>query len=151
VYSPPGTGSAAFQLFTGTGVGENQYTLVNGALTQQDYLKGLAYHMACLNTRMTDLRRLLAQINTYYAGIFTTIQTQINDGSLIGSNSDLTRKITALNTSSKEANKYLTQAEFSRGVMDYNLEKNRNSNILLGLYAFLNISALAMIFQLSRS
>ena len=151
VYSPPGTGSAAFQLFTGTGVGENQYTLVNGSLTQQDYLKGLAYHMACLNTRMTDLRRLLAQINTYYAGIFTTIQTQINDGSLIGSNSDLTRKITALNTSSKEANKYLTQAEFSRGVMDYNLEKNRNSNILLGLYAFLNISALAIIFQLGRS
>jgi hypothetical protein len=151
VYSPPGTGSAAFQLFVGTGSGENQYTLVNGALTQQDYLKGLAYHMACLNTRMSDMRRLLAQINTYYTGIFTTIQTQLNDGSLLGSNGDLTKKITALNKSSKEAETYLTQAEFSKGVMDYNLEKNRNSNILLGLYAFLNITALAMIFQLNRS
>lgn len=151
VYTPPGTGSAAFQLFTGTGSAENQYTLVNGSLTQQDYLKGLAYQMACLNTRMTDLRRLLAQINTYYSGIFTIIQNQINDGRLIGSNGDLTRKIQALNTSSKDAEKYLTQAEFSKGVMEYNSEKNRNSNILLGLYAFLNISALAMIFQLSRS
>jgi hypothetical protein len=151
VYTAPSAGSAAFQLFTGTGTGENQYTLANGALTQQDYLKGLAYQMACLNTRMTDLRRLLSAINTYYTGIFTTIQNQLNDGSLIGSNADLTRKITALNNSSKDAEKYLTQAEFSKGVMEYNLEKNRNSNILLGLYAFLNIAALAAIFQLNRS
>lgn len=150
-YTPPGAGSAAFQLFIGTGAGENQYTLVNGSLTQQDYLKGLAYQMACLNTRMTDMRRLLAQINTYYNGVFTIIRNQLNDGRLLGSNADLTRKITALNNSSKEAEKYLTQAEFSKGVMEYNLEKNRNSNILLGLYAFLNITALAMIFQLGRA
>jgi hypothetical protein len=150
-YSPPGTGSAAFQLFTGTGTGQSQYQLVNGSLTQADYLKGLAYQMACLNTRMTDMRRLLSQINTYYSGIFTTIQTQLNDGSLIGSNQDLTRKITALNDSSKEAVKYMNQAEFSKGVMEYNSEKNRHSNILLGLYAFLNIAALAAIFQLGRS
>jgi hypothetical protein len=151
VYMPPGAGSTAFNIFIGTGAGENQYRLVNGSLTQQDYLKGLAYQMACLNTRMTDMRRILSAINTYYTGIFTTIRNQLNDGSLLGSNADLTRKITALNTSSKEADKYLTQAEFSKGVMEYNLEKNRNSNILLGLYAFLNITALATIFQLSRA
>lgn len=151
VYSSPGAGSAAFQLFTGTGTGESQYQLINGSLTQQDYLKGLAFHMACLNTRMSDMRRLLSMINNYYVGIFTSIQTQLNDGSLLGSNADLTRKITALNTSSKEAEKYLTEAEFKKGVMEYNSEKNRNSNVLLGLYAFLNISALAMIFQLARA
>jgi hypothetical protein len=150
-YSPPGAGSAVFQLFTGTGTGESQYQLVNGSLTQQDYLKGLAFHMACLNTRMTDMRRLLSVINNYYVGVFTVIQTQLNDGSLLGSNGDLTRKITALNTSSREVEKYLTEAEFKKGVMEYNSEKNRNSNILLGLYAFLNISALAMIFQLGRA
>jgi hypothetical protein len=35
--------------------------------------------------------------------------------------------------------------------MEYNSEKNRYSNILLGLYAFLNIAALATVFQLARS
>jgi hypothetical protein len=45
----------------------------------------------------------------------------------------------------------MTERDFHHGVMEYNAEKNRYSNILLGLYAFLNISAVAMIIQLSRS
>ena len=50
-----------------------------------------------------------------------------------------------------EAQKYMTETEFQQGAMEYNSEKNRYANVLLSLYAFLNIAAVAMIVQLSRS
>jgi hypothetical protein len=107
--------------------------------------------MACLNTRMTDMRNLLAAINTYYNGVFTLIQTNINSGDVPGGNAALTATIASLQGSADTANKYLTQQDFSKKVMEYNSEKNRYSNILLGLYAFLNIAALATVFHLARS
>jgi hypothetical protein len=100
---------------------------------------------------MTDMRRLLGAINTYYNGVFTNIQTMLNDKSIVGSNSELTKSIQALQISANDANAYLLQTEFTKSVMEYNSEKNRYSNILLGLYAFLNIAVLATVFQLARS
>jgi hypothetical protein len=150
-YSAPTPGSAAFQLFSGTGTGENQYQLTNGQLAQSDYLKGLAYAMACLNTRMTDMRRLLEAINTYYTSIFNRIQNTVNDATAQGSNADLQRKILALNESASEAKKYMTDLDFRKGAMEYTAQKNRYANMILGLYAFLNISAIAMILHLSSS
>lgn len=139
----------SMNLFSGTGSADNQYA--NASPTQAELLKALAYHMACLNTRMTDMRRLLGAINTYYNGVFTTIQTSLNDASLVGSNSELTKTIKALQMSASDSNSYLSQTEFTKSVMEYNSEKNRYSNILLGLYAFLNIAALATVFQLART
>ena len=136
-------------LFAGTGTGDNQYS--SSQPSQNEYLKGLAYHMACLNTRMTDMRRLLGAINMYYNGVFTSIQTSLNDASLVGSNSELTKTIKALQSSANDANGYLSQSEFTKSVMEYNSEKNRYSNVLLGLYAFLNIAVLATVFQLART
>jgi hypothetical protein len=136
-------------LFTGTGSGETQY--LGTQPTQPELLKAIAFHMACLNTRMTDMRRLLGAINTYYNGVFTNIQTMLNDKSIVGSNSELTKSIQALQMSANDANGYLSQTEFTKSVMEYNSEKNRYSNILLGLYAFLNIAVLATVFQLARS
>lgn len=136
-------------LFSGTGSEDNQYA--TGTPTQADLLKALAYHMACLNTRMTDMRRLLGAINTYYNGVFTSIQTSLNSADIVGSNSELTKTIQALQMSANDSNSYLSQTEFTKSVMEYNSEKNRYSNILLGLYAFLNIAALATVFQLARS
>ena len=108
--------------------------------------------MACLNTRMTDMRSLLGKINTYYNGVFTNIQTTLNEeSSIVGSNSELTKTIKALQMSNREASSYLSQTDFMKSVMEYNSEKNRYSNILLGLYAFLNIAALATVFQLART
>jgi hypothetical protein len=149
-YTSPTPGSPPFQLFSGTGTAESQYQLVNGQLPQSDYLKGIAYAMACLNTRMTDMRRLLAAINTYYTNIFNRIQNTVNDTSANGSNADLQRKILALNESAAEAKKYMTDLDFRKGAMDYASQKNRYANMILGLYAFLNISAIAMILHLSQ-
>jgi len=129
--------------------GEN--TKVGSTPTQEELLRAIAYQMACLNTRMTDMRRLLGAINTYYNGVFTNIQTTLNDESVIGSNSELTRSIKALQMSASDSSSYLSQTEFTKSVMEYNSEKNRYSNILLGLYAFLNIAALATVFQLART
>ena len=142
-------GAEALSLFTGTGSGETQYA--SAAPTQAELLKGIAYHMACLNTRMTDMRRLLSAINTYYNGVFSSIQSILNDASLVGSNSELTKTIQSLQASASDANGYLSQTDFTKSVMEYNSEKNRYSNILLGLYAFLNIAALATVFQLART
>ena len=159
LYNTPATGTGAYAasanlagiptLFSGTGSGDNQKA--GAQPTQAEMLKALAYQMACLNTRMTDMRRLLSAINTYYNGVFTSIQTTLNDASLVGSNSELTKSIKSLQASASDANGYLSQTEFTKSVMEYNSEKNRYSNILLGLYAFLNIAALATVFQLARS
>lgn len=119
--------------------------------SQQDYLKGLAYHMACLNTRMTDMRRVLSEITSRYNIIFQYIQTAINDGKVPGSNVELTTTIQALNASAKDVNTYMSEADFKKGVMDYNSEKNRYANIMLALYAFLNIAGIASIYHLASS
>ena len=149
LYTSPSAGSPVYQLF-GTG-NALPPTSTTSNLLQSDYLTGLAYQMACLNTRMTDMRNLLAAINTYYNGVFTLIQTNINSADVPGGNAALTAPITSLQGSADTANKYLTQQDFSKKVMEYNSEKNRYSNILLGLYAFLNIAALATVFHLARS
>ena len=107
--------------------------------------------MACLNMRLADMRTLLSKINLYYNGVFTNIQSDINSSTASGSNKKLTQTITALQTSAAEANTYLTETDFAQEAMKYNSEKNRYSNILLGFYAFLNIAALATVFQLARN
>jgi len=150
-YVAPVAGSPVFTtLFNGQGTADNQYTS-STSLIQTDYLKGLTYHLACLNTRMTDLRVLLGNISNFYENVMNQIQMTVNSQDLPGSNQDLVNKIIALNESAEYAQKYMTERDFHHGVMEYNAEKNRYSNILLGLYAFLNISAVAMIIQLSRS
>lgn len=148
LYTAPMAGTPPFQLFGGPNPLPSTST---GSLTQADYLSGLAYQMAALNMRMADMRQLLAAINTYYNGIFVLIQNNINSANMEGSNARLTQTITALQASSDTANKYLTEQDFAQQVMEYNSEKNRYSNILLGLYAFLNIAALASVFHLARS
>lgn len=125
-------------------------TSTSTSLTQSDYIAGLMYQMACLNMRLADMRTLLSKINTYYNGVYTNIQTDINSSTADGSNEKLKKTITALQTSADQANTYLTETDFAHEAMTYNSEKNRYSNILLGFYAFLNIAALATVFQLAR-
>ena len=134
------------------GIDENQYAPgTTTSLSQGDLLKCLAYHMACMKTRMNDMIRILNSINQYYSDIFSKIQEAINDGSLRGSSEELKNSIMLLNDSANESKKYLSEAQFRQGVMEYTQEKNRNANILLGLYAFLNVTALAIIFRVANS
>ena len=123
----------------------------SGTISQRDSLQIIAYHLACLNTRMTDMRGILAQINTFYSGVFTTLDTRLNDASLPGSNSNLQSTIIQLQASANDANGYVAQKDFQKAAMEYNSEKNRYANIMLSLYAFLNIAALATVFQLART
>jgi len=153
-YSPPNmtTNNTLAKLFAGEGSGPNQYSAATkNALPQSEYLRCLVYHMACLNTRMVDMRLLLGKISEYYSEVQTTIQNAVNSEITLGSNKDLTEKITILNDSAANVQKYITERDFRQGVMDYNLEKNRYANILLGLYAFLNILAVAVIIQIKQS
>ena len=140
------TVSASLSVF-GTGAptpGSNPYS-------QSDYLSGLAFHMACINTRLTDMRRLLSSITSYYQGIFTQIQTAINSSNIPGSNQELTNTILALNDSAKDIQAYMTESDFKKGVMEYNSQKNRYANVLLALYAFLNIAAIATVMQIAQT
>jgi hypothetical protein len=146
LYTSPAPGSPPMQLFGGSVPNPS-----GAGVTQAEYLNALAYHMAALNMRMADMRQLLTAVNTYYNGVFTLVQNNVNSASVSGGNAALTQTITALQASSDTANKYLTEQDFAHQVMEYNSEKNRYSNILLGLYAFLNIAALASVFHLARS
>ncbi len=127
------------------------YTAQNNTIPRANLLTALAYHMACLKTRMTDMIRLLNSINSYYNSTFTTIQNAINSGNLAGSSKSLQESISLLNASTEESKQYMTEAQFRQGAMEYTQEKNRNANILLGLYAFLNVTALAIIFRVASS
>ncbi len=140
--------SPVFTLFQNSpGSGENQAANLS-QITQSEVLKAMAYQMAIVNTRMTDLRNLLSTINEEYNRIFKLIQQNINDKNLAGSNSDLTKTVAALQDSAKEAKQYMSEAQFSQRAVEYTQEKNRHATILLGLYAVLNIAALAMIYKL---
>ena len=149
VYSIPTIGAGAYTTSLSTTASPALSASVS--LSQPEYINGLMYQMACLNTRLSDMRTLLSKINAYYNGVFTEIQTNINSSTAVGSNKKLTETITALQTSATKANTYLAETDFAQEAMNYNSEKNRYSNILLGLYAFLNIAALATVFQLARS
>jgi hypothetical protein len=127
----------------------NQYSSTN--VSQAELLRCMVFHLACLNTRMTDMRILLGNISEYYGSVQADIQAAINSKEMTGSNTDLTSKLTMLNDSAAKMKNYLTEKDFREGVMQYNLEKNRYANILLGLYAFLNIAAVAMIVQIRNT
>jgi hypothetical protein len=124
---------------------------IGAGISQNDSLQILGEHLARLNTRMTDMRRILAEINTFYSVVFTTLNTRLNDASLPGSNSNLQSTIVQLQASADDATDYLAEKDFQKAAMEYNSEKNRYANIMLSLYAFLNIAALATVFQLART
>ena len=136
------------------GSDQNQASPKQGAdttISQSDYLKCLGYHLACLSTRMKDMRRLLEAINTYYNSSLTQIQERINSTDARGSNQELSSALTVFKNNQEENNKYMTEADFRKTAMEYAKQKGEYANVLLGLYAFLNVSALAMIFHIYRS
>jgi hypothetical protein len=150
-YVPPSIseGSVHNTLFAGKGAAINQYLGDN--ITKVEHLRVYTYHMAILNTKITDMRMLLGHIASFYATVTDNIKSKINDSSFMGSNTRLSEKLTALNSSSQNINDYLTEKDFHEAAMEYNATKNRYSNVLLGLYAFLNIAAVAMIIHISSS
>ena len=121
-------------------------TATDKLTNQTQYLNALAFHLACVNTRLIDMTRVLDAIKTYYSGVFTSLQTALNGRTdTAASTAAVAAAVVALQTSSVKAAQYLKDEDFRKGVMEYTSEKNRYANILLGFYAFLNLSALAVI------
>ncbi len=118
------------------------------SIAKEDYIQAITLQLARLNLKMTDMRRLLSKVNESYSVITTEIQTTINSSNQYGSNTQLVQTINALRDSAKESKEYLSDTDFAKGVMEYNQEKNRYATVLLGLYAILNVAALAMIWKL---
>ena len=144
-YTKKGTSSPQIQLFSASGAAAAP-AATDLPTNQTQYLNVLAYHLACVNTRLTDMTRLLTAINTYYSTVFTNLQTALNSNTdTSASTASVAAAVVALQASSANASQYLKDEDFRKGVMEYTSEKNRYANILLGLYAFLNLSALAVI------
>ena len=136
VYVAPVAGTPVYTALVG----------LSGTVTQASHLTAIATLMAQINTRLVDMNRILTAINTYYAGVFTALQDSLTGNSdTVGSTMAVTKAIITLNDSSAQANQYLKDEDYRKGIMDYTSEKNRYANILLGFYAFLNLSALAVI------
>jgi hypothetical protein len=154
VYQQTTTGTSAtytkqvstFPLFAASGAAKAPPSTADLPTHQTEYLNVLAYHLACVNTRLTDMARLLNKINDYYSVVFTNLQTALNaNADTSASTASVAAAVVALQTSSAKASEYLKDEDFRKGVMEYTSEKNRYANILLGFYAFLNLSALAVI------
>jgi hypothetical protein len=119
---------------------------LSGIVTQTTHLNAITNVMAQINTRLIDMNRVLSEINAYYAGVFTALQESVTGNSdKVGSTASVAKAIITLQDSSAQANQYLKDEDYRKGIMDYTSEKNRYANILLGFYAFLNLSALAVI------
>jgi hypothetical protein len=70
------------------------------------------------------------------------------NGQSFGSQQDVENRLTALHASATSIKKFQSEADYTKGIIQYTEEKNRYSNILLGLYAFLNIAAIGVILNL---
>jgi hypothetical protein len=117
---------------------------------QTKRLDGIVTVLARVNSRLTDMRNLLFEIQNYYSGALQQLQLTLNGNSGIGSDSDAETKVTALKNQFPGVEQAKDDSTFRQGIMEYTSEKNRYSNILLGIYAFLNIAIIAVIFNIKE-
>jgi len=115
---------------------------------QASRLDGIVNVMARLNSRLVDMRRLLTAIQIYYSDALTSYQRILADSSHTGSDSYIEDKVIALRSDEVDLTQLQDQSKFRQAVMDYTKQKNRYSGLLLGVYTFLNIAAIAIIFTI---
>jgi hypothetical protein len=94
------------------------------------------------------MRRLLTAIQIYYSDALTSYQRILADSSHTGSDSYIEDKVIALRSDEADLTQLQDQSKFRQAVMDYASQKNRYSGLLLGVYTFLNIAAIAIIFTI---
>jgi hypothetical protein len=112
-------------------------------------LSQIAYYLACINSRLVDINGLLTAVNAFYTNALSQLAAKLDsDGNVFGSQQDVEKRLVALNASTLLVKKFQSEADYRKGIIQYTEEKNRYSNILLGLYAFLNIAAIGVILNL---
>lgn len=123
-----------------------QFRAVGSTNFQANTLRNIASNgLKPLNDKLRRLSEISAAVHNDAIAILAQFRSQ---NSTI--NSDLNTAITALNTSSA-VNTDIQKLETTRRAIEYTTEKNRYSNLYLGIYAFLNISAIAIILHIASS
>jgi hypothetical protein len=125
-------------------------TTATTSIAQASRLDGIVITLARVNSRMTDMRNLLSAIQNYYSTAVQNFQMTLNAGGNMGSDSDAENKVTLLRNQSINLQAAKDDSEIRQSIMEYTSEKNRYSNILLGIYAFLNIAVIAVIFNIKE-
>jgi len=120
------------------------------AAQQTTRLDAITITMAGVNSRLTDMRNLLTAINSYYSTSLQTLQGILNSNAILGSDAEVEAQIVALRNQVTSSLNAQDQTAFRQGIVEYTKEKNRYSNILLGIYAFLNIAIIAVIFNIKE-
>ena len=128
----------------------NACTTATTSAAQASRLDGIVVALAQVNSRMTDMRNLLTAIQNYYSTAVQQFQTTLNGGGNMGSDTDAENKVTLLRTQSLNVQAAKDESVIRQGIMEYTSEKNRYANILLGIYAFLNIAVIAVIFNIKE-
>jgi hypothetical protein len=120
------------------------------AAQQTSRMEGIVITLSRVNSRLTDMRNLLGAINTYYSTSLQSLQGILNANSNRGSDAEVEAQIVALRNQVTSSLNAQDQTAFRQGIVEYTNEKNRYSNILLGIYAFLNIAIIAVIFNIKE-
>ena len=113
-------------------------------------LDALSLLLARVNSRLTDMRNLLSAIQNYYSGSLQSMQTTLNTAALLGSDMHAQDKVVLLRDQSIKVKQAKDESTFREEILEYTSEKNRYSNILLGIYAFLNIAIIGVIFAIKE-
>ena len=125
-------------------------TTASTATAQASRLDGIVITLARVNSRLTDMRNLLSAIQNYYSDALQQLQATLNNANNQGSDAYAESKVTYLKNQYPSVEKARDESELRKGIMDYTSEKNRYSNILLGIYAFLNIAIIGIIFNIKE-
>jgi hypothetical protein len=132
-----------------TSTGTNCTTLTT-AEAQAARLDAIAITLAQVNSRLTDMRNLLTAVQDYYSTSLQNLQAALHARGKMGSDNDAEAKVTLLMNQSVNVQTAKNDASVRQGIMEYTGEKNRYSNILLGIYAFLNIAIVGVIFAIKE-
>jgi hypothetical protein len=117
---------------------------------QANRLDALSLLLARINSRLIDMRSLLSAIQAYYSRSLDKLQDTLNTTGGLGSDSEAITKVTSLRDQSAGVEESKDASMYRQGIMEYTSEKNRYSNILLGIYAFLNIAIVSVIFSIKE-
>lgn len=113
------------------------------ASAKTNTLNTIANRAAQVGRKLTLLNALLQKIGASMTELITRATGSANTTAL-------ETAITALNASAPTTNE-IAQLEAQRRAIQYTQEKNRYSNLYLGIYAFLNITALAVLLHIAGS
>jgi hypothetical protein len=120
------------------------------AAQQTSRIEAIVITMARVNSRLTDMRNLLTAINSYYSTSLQNLLGILNSNASRGSDAEVEAQIVALRNQVSSSLNAQDQTAFRQGIVEYTNEKNRYSNILLGIYAFLNIAIIDVIFKIKE-